>query len=75
MTDRVRRRLHLELEDSHGDSIAGRLSNEAGEATEFTGWIGLAGALEDALHGAPADDITAQGGEPEGHVAGRPDCD
>jgi hypothetical protein len=55
MTTRHRRSLTLEIEpdETHRDSIAGRLSDEAGVRTEFTGWIGLAAAIDDALH-APA---------------------
>jgi hypothetical protein len=55
VTTTSRRTLTLELEDEHADSIVGRLSNEAGEAIEFVGWLGLAGALDEALEGAPAD--------------------
>ena len=51
MTDDARRELKLELDHTDGDSIAGRVSNESGDANEFIGWIGLAGALEKALEG------------------------
>jgi hypothetical protein len=51
MTTRRRRALSLELDETDGDSIAGRLADEAGVRTEFTGWIGLAAAIDDALEG------------------------
>jgi hypothetical protein len=52
---RTRTTLTLDLDDGPDDSIGGRLSTEAGEAIEFNGWLGLAGALETALHSAPND--------------------
>jgi hypothetical protein len=70
MTTRSRRTLTLELDDGPTDSIGGRLSNEAGEAIEFTGWLGLAGALEAALQGAPARSVTAADTEATGNLIG-----
>lgn len=37
--------LRLELA-GHGDAIHGRLSHPAGEAIPFSGWLGLAAAIE-----------------------------
>ena len=50
MTTRPRKALILEIEESDGNSIAGRLSDGAGQSTDFTGWLGLAAALEAAVH-------------------------
>ena len=36
--------LELDLEDT--DSIAGRLIDQTGRATDFVGWLGLASAIE-----------------------------
>jgi hypothetical protein len=47
-----RRRLTLELETAH-HPIAGVLSDEGGIVRPFTGWIGLAQALETLLDLAP----------------------
>jgi hypothetical protein len=52
---RTHRTLTLDLDDGPEDSIGGRLSTEAGDAIEFNGWLGLAGALETALQSAPSD--------------------
>ena len=56
MTTRPRNSLILEIEESDGNSIAGRLSDGAGQSTEFTGWLGLAAALEAAVHGGEEGD-------------------
>jgi hypothetical protein len=46
----------LELEETDGGSITGQLADEAGNATDFTGWTGLVGALGAALEQTRADD-------------------
>jgi hypothetical protein len=38
--------LELQVED---DSFAGRASNRDGQAREFTGWVGLMGAIDALL--------------------------
>jgi hypothetical protein len=52
MTARRTREYTLEL-DIDADPITGRLRNGSGEACAFTGWLGLASALERQL-AAPA---------------------
>jgi hypothetical protein len=47
--------LILELEEREVDSIAGRVLNSAGKAIDFIGWLGLAGAIETALHGGRSE--------------------
>ena len=49
--------LILELERADADAIAGRISTKTGEAIDFVGWLGFAGAIEAALRdGEPAID-------------------
>jgi hypothetical protein len=43
-TTKPSRQVLLELFDA--DPIAGRLTDRRGHATEFVGWLGLAGAIE-----------------------------
>ena len=43
-----RRRVIIDL-DLDGAAIAGELSGASGPATPFSGWLGLAEALEEAL--------------------------
>jgi hypothetical protein len=45
-----------------GDSLTGRARRQDGEAREFTGWLGLLGALQALL--ADADTAGTGGGEP-----------
>jgi hypothetical protein len=52
------RRLVLEI-DAIADSLAGRVTAASGETRQFTGWIGLFGALE-ALLPAPEPDRAAR---------------
>ncbi len=40
------RRLIVDLVVTAPDSISGRVCDATGRATEFVGWLGLAGALE-----------------------------
>ena len=40
--------LELFLDRQH---IRGRITDDSGSAREFSGWIGLAGAIEERLHG------------------------
>jgi hypothetical protein len=53
--ERKPRKLTLELA-AERITIAGRVSDERGTSIEFSGWVGLASALERALApAAPAD--------------------
>lgn len=45
-----------------GDSLTGRACRHDGAALEFTGWLGLLGALQALLAGTDADHA---GGEPD----------
>jgi hypothetical protein len=58
MTRRVHRRLILEFDLTDADSIAGRLSDPSGRATDFVGWLGLASAIE-SLSDTDAEDSAA----------------
>ena len=46
MTTQLRQSATLEMELVDGDPIAGRLTDRTGHATDFVGWLGLAGAIE-----------------------------
>lgn len=46
MTPQRSRRLTLDLVVVGPDSITGRVSDASGRATDFVGWLGLAGAIE-----------------------------
>ena len=48
----IRRRLSLEVEPDT-DPPVGSLHDERGEAIAFSGWLGLASALDRALRPAP----------------------
>ncbi len=48
MTDRTHTTLGVELDPQDG-SIAGRVLDEDGAGRPFSGWMGLAAAIEDAL--------------------------
>jgi hypothetical protein len=50
MTDRTHATLRVELDPQDG-SIAGRLLDGEGAGRSFSGWVGLAAAIEDALQG------------------------
>ena len=50
MTDRTHATLRVELDPQDG-SIAGRLMDGEGADRPFSGWVGLAAAIEDALQG------------------------
>lgn len=66
MRPQPRRKLTLDIENGPSDSIAGRVSNETGDGVEFSGWLGLAGALETALEATPADHMPSDE-ETKGH--------
>jgi hypothetical protein len=57
----IRRRLSLEVEPDTEPPV-GSLRDERGEAIAFSGWLGLASALDRALRAAPSG---AGGGERE----------
>lgn len=65
MTASRTREYVLEL-DLDSDPISGRLRDDAGEALDFTGWLGLASALERMVAAAGADSE----GEPATPVRG-----
>ena len=48
MTDRTHATLRVELDPQDG-SISGRLQDGEGAVRPFSGWVGLAAAIEDAL--------------------------
>ena len=56
MTDRTHLTLHVEL-DSHDGSITGQVLDGGDVGRSFSGWMGLAAAIEDALPGG-ADNRT-----------------
>ncbi len=56
------RSLILEI-DSEIDPVSGWLSDERGERRRFSGWLGLAAALETVIDDVPAH----QPDEPEDH--------
>jgi hypothetical protein len=56
----ARRRLSLEIEPD-SDPLVGALRDEHGESIAFSGWLGLANAIDRALRVAPA---AADGAEP-----------
>ena len=51
MTTQLRQSATLEMELLDGDPITGRLTDRAGHATDFVGWLGLAGAIESLAGG------------------------
>ena len=63
MTDRTHLTLRVER-DLHGGSIAGRVLDGGGADRSFSGWMGLAVAIEDALQAGAGrrtrDETTAQ---------------
>ncbi len=59
MTDRTHLTLHVELDAKDG-SIAGRVLDGGHAGRPFSGWIGLAAAIEDALPGGPERGIEAE---------------
>lgn len=60
MTGQHRRVLHVRLDiDLDARPIAGVLTDGDGVATRFTGWLGLASALED-LQGSRAGELQAE---------------
>ena len=50
MNDRTHATLRVELDPEDG-SIAGRLLDGEGAGRSFSGWVGLAAVIEDALQG------------------------
>lgn len=63
MTDRTHLTLRVEL-DSQDGSIAGQVMDGGGAGRSFSGWMGLAAAIEDALPGgADRGTQTEQGSE------------
>lgn len=40
---------------TYGDSLSGRVTRQDGEHREFTGWLGLLGALQALLPGTEPD--------------------
>lgn len=58
------RRLVLELDQGSHQVIRGKLATEAGDVTEFSGWLGLAQALDSFL------DLSLTNVPDEAHVDG-----
>lgn len=56
--------LILELERADGETLSGRVSAKHGHAVTFTGWLGLAGAIETALRtaGSAGEEAAHNGG-------------
>ncbi len=66
------RTVHLRIDAEVGDeSLTGRVTAEAGQARQFSGWISLLAALEQLIGAAPdgVGDDQAPRGPPRGGVS------
>jgi hypothetical protein len=68
MTNRTHVTLRVAL-DPQGGSIAGRVLDGAGVGRSFSGWMGLAAAIEDALPEANEPNPERQRGEEDSCTA------
>ncbi len=67
MTARTQVTLRVEL-DSQGDSISGRVLDEDGAGRSFSGWVGLAAAIE-AVTAASAQHMDRAAHDPAAETA------
>lgn len=62
MNERGHPVLILELDSEDDEALAGRVSAESGAPVPFTGWLGLAGAIEAALRARHEEDDPERAG-------------